>query len=539
VRAAILGAVLLALIAAIGVGFEFYGRSKKSAKQTAAQVASMQTAELARATRLSPAVGAVAPAPLPNGEPLTGEPGIDAAGYPKQRVDQAGLRSLLWHKRYETLNATFERWQLAFEADPRKEYWVLAMVAAFESADPELRQQLQRWATATPQHFAPYLARAAHAFAVAVRSRGDKVIRDTPAADIAAMDAAIEQSAKELDEAEKRRKDMMVVAWMRLHMERLSPKAGTGHYRVGERRCPTCVSLRHLWMGKLEPRWGGSYSEMDRFAKEQIARYGKSNPRFASLSDASTVARARELFFANKVEEALQTLDSLTGRSSSSALVLRAELYLHQKKFSEALQTLDLITAPDTRKGPVDLPLLRARAHLGLEQPVAASQLVLQAMRVDSTDRDAGWLRDACVSKVYNMGFAAYAGDRHEDAVKLSELVNELAPDLQEGHALHYHAVLGRNPNRPGAEAELIARLKARPDDVRAVQDLDYFLSETRQWERILGYWDDYLRRHPDDARALLERAGTHHQLGHHDEARRDATRACELGLNEACGHAR
>jgi hypothetical protein len=69
------------------------------------------------------AVAATAPAPtLPTSLPLKGSPGAHADGYPRQYVDQLGLRSLLHHGRYHDLTRYFEQYQAAFEKDPRKEY---------------------------------------------------------------------------------------------------------------------------------------------------------------------------------------------------------------------------------------------------------------------------------------------------------------------------------------------------------------------------------------------------------------------------------
>jgi len=55
-----------------------------------------------RAERTRP-VTTVAPAPLPAGWPLAGSEGTTSDGYPRQWVDKAALRSLLWHGRFAEL----------------------------------------------------------------------------------------------------------------------------------------------------------------------------------------------------------------------------------------------------------------------------------------------------------------------------------------------------------------------------------------------------------------------------------------------------
>lgn len=47
--------------------------------------------------------------------------------------------------------------------------------------------------------------------------------------------------------------------------------------------------------------------------------------------------------------------------------------------------------------------------------------------------------------------------------------------------------------------------------------------------------WNEYLGRHPDEARVYLERSGTYYHLGRTDDARADAQRACDMGITEGC----
>ncbi|HEX7509520.1 MAG TPA: hypothetical protein VF550_22305, partial [Polyangia bacterium] len=46
-------------------------------------------------------------------------------------------------------------------------YWAIDSGAAFDSAEPALRAQLDSWVAATPESFAPYVARGYYGLAVA------------------------------------------------------------------------------------------------------------------------------------------------------------------------------------------------------------------------------------------------------------------------------------------------------------------------------------------------------------------------------------
>jgi len=61
----------------------------------------------------------VEPGPEPLGLPLLGPEGKDQAGYPRQVVDAAALRSLLVNRKFVRLTAVLETFQKEFESNPR------------------------------------------------------------------------------------------------------------------------------------------------------------------------------------------------------------------------------------------------------------------------------------------------------------------------------------------------------------------------------------------------------------------------------------
>ena len=94
--------------------------------------------------------------------PLSGNEGTDENGYPTQYVDPEILRAMLARGRYADLTKYFEQFQDAFEKDARHEYWIHDAAAAFNSAEPAIKDQLDAWALASPDSFAPFLARGSH-----------------------------------------------------------------------------------------------------------------------------------------------------------------------------------------------------------------------------------------------------------------------------------------------------------------------------------------------------------------------------------------
>jgi len=74
-----------------------------------------------------------------------------------------------------------------------------------------------------------------------------------------------------------------------------------------------------------------------------------------------------------------------------------------------------------------------------------------------------------------------------------------------------------------------------KPDMFEAYKNIDYILSQKKEWSRIVAYWDRYVKEKPYDPEGYFERAGAYYHWGKEREAIDDATKACKLGKKEAC----
>lgn len=112
------------------------------------------------------AAALVSLAPLPVTVPIVERPGRDSFGYPLSYVDTSALRSLLGRTKYRELSTYIEQFQAKAAADFHEEYSIDDGADAFESAERQIEPSLDAWVKATPNSFAPYLARGAHRFAL-------------------------------------------------------------------------------------------------------------------------------------------------------------------------------------------------------------------------------------------------------------------------------------------------------------------------------------------------------------------------------------
>lgn len=486
-----------------------------------------------RESRVVPAIEG-ATIPLRGGLPLLGSDGVDDDGYTTAYVDQIALRSLLSKGRYGELSGYFDKFQTVFEADAKREMWPLDAADAFASAEDALDAPLDAWVAAMPDSFAPYLARGAHRAAVGFARRGAKWAKNTPDADVRAMKSSLDRAREDLDRAIALRPKL--VAAMRYRLQ----SAAHGSSSATETKasileqalvaCPDCYQIRVTFLMNSTPRWGGSYGAMSEFAKG--AMVSSSNPRMRLLAayvdlDKANLARIDKRFDAAFV--AIQR--AATFGENADVLVERSRIQRERRQFG--LARTDADRALSLRPNFVDAKFERASVNLASSWWEAAGRDLLAGLRVDPTDALGRALLDPVVRGLVYQGQVDEQAGRTNDALRVLDLAAELAP---------------QDSKLQSRRAWLLARTGAKgladgsndvPDDIEAVRGMDYALAKEGKYDRVIALWDRYLEKHPDAARAYLERGGAHFQAGHQERANADARRACELGLNEGCLRAR
>jgi tetratricopeptide (TPR) repeat protein len=400
-------------------------------------------AAAARSERQSVRVHAT-PAPVPQALPLLGQPGTDPDGYPRQYVDRAGLRALLGERAFKDLTAYFDQFQSAFEGDPRKEYWPSDAADAFESAEPEIVPSLDAWVAATPDSFAPFLARGTHYLGATWAQRGFRYRAETPEEDMRAMRETAARAVADLDRALELRPGL--VAAMRQEMRvALSTSDRDRASRMREaafRACPGCLQVRVVYMNSLTPRWGGSYEALRDFAAHLSPG---DNPRFPALGGYVDFDRAERVEMTRdpkRFEDVLVSIDrALRYGTYSEYLFLRAQALRALDRLDEALATLDQADA----LRPMDPALLAERAalHCNRNEYIAAGRDLLTALRVDPTEPDAKRYTTDVMKGLLSFARASDAAGKRDEALEAVRLVLDLCPDDEKGRALEAK-ILGR-----------------------------------------------------------------------------------------------
>jgi tetratricopeptide (TPR) repeat protein len=185
--------------------------------------------------------------------------------------DARRLQSLLQARQFETLTALLEARQAAFEADFRLETTIVDSLDALVPMHIDGAALLDEWVRQMPQSWVPYIARGFYFENQGWRNRGAKWDSETSGTQVESMMGSFAHASRDFETA-LRLNGRLVAAYQQLIS---MAKAGadkdnrsTEYLKPALAVCPLCLEVRRQYMVWLEPRWGGSYAAMQRFAEQ-------------------------------------------------------------------------------------------------------------------------------------------------------------------------------------------------------------------------------------------------------------------------------
>lgn len=491
----------------------------------------------ARSARMH-ALASVALAPLPAAIPLVERPGVDAYGYPRSYVDSAAMRSLLAHEKYVELSLYLEQFQQQAEADFHKEYFIADAADSFDTADLELNPAIDAWVKATPDSFAPYLARGIHGLALGSAARGTSYSKDTNRQNFTVMNAALDAAKSDLDAALVKNPHLVIALRHELQIAMFRGKGAEfqAAFAQAARQCAACFQFRVTQQYGLEPRWGGDYRAM---ASAAHAADPHENPRFVLLAGYATNDRAEQLLEKKFADDALREIESACALGDSADfLETKARILWQLKRLPEA--TAALSTAIDLRPSRSDLIFLRADSETVATPPdwQAAYLDLSLGLRIDPSSTEAKRIVARVARGLSDAGWAEHQRHEESNAIRLLDESLDIWParETEQRHS----EVLTAGFHNTDAELEALTKAAdAAPHDEYLHARLDYALSVRKDWPRIAEMWTAYIAQNPTDGRAYFEVAGTYQQEHEYAAARANLTRACELGVSAACALAK
>jgi tetratricopeptide (TPR) repeat protein len=479
-------------------------------------------------------VAALPGVPDHRGTIMLGREGIDEYGYPNDLPDKLTLQSLLREKRFEELSSHIESFQAAFEQDFKKEKWLAVGIEAFHTADRQIGKLIDQWVKASPDSFAPYLARAAHKDALAWHYRGSHWARLTSNKRFAKMRKILLPALSDLERALELRPSLSEARSTQLDIAKdlgadLATKAEI--LEAGLRHCSSCFGIRAIYLQAIEPRWGGSHELMDQKAADW--QLTDQNPRLKELLGFSDMDRCSLLISENEPEQALSYCDRALAHgqhvdflSTKAAALARLERYDEAiELFSQALEIL-----------PQRVRSLSGRGHalLKAERYEEATRDLVLATRLDPVNSEVAKDLHYILAQLVRMAYYQAEAGEVEAAIATYDQVLTMHPRYPDAFAYRGHAY-AKKGDLAQAEKDYLRAIQLDPTNVDAYRGLDQVLFQQDRLDEIVRHWNRYLKRKPRDATALLERGGAYHRKGERELAKQDVTKACRLGNEQAC----
>lgn len=459
---------------------------------------------------------------------------VEHHGYPIKVVKGGPLRELLKDEAYVKLDEIMRAYQEAFEEDFHLEDMVIDAFETFSVDDPDLLPLLDAWVQTSPKSYAALLARGVYHQQRGWTARGGKSVKDTPAGNIAAMKTAHKLALADL-KASLELNPKLIVAYVELI--RLSKASGHRRdsqvfIRAANKICPPCFNARQSYILTLEPRWGGSYGAMARFATES-EKLSAQNSRLKVLRGFIARDKGRLARSEDKEKEAVALFtEALTHGDHWMFYRDRAKALRWSNRPKEALTDVEL--ALRLRPGEASLHLLRSRLLLKLDWLTDAAKALAEAEALAPEDKDVLKWKENLRRHMVLAGYKASKSNKPAVAAQaLDEAVN-LNPTSVETYIQRGHARL-RARDFEGSQADFEEVMRLEPDSFPALQSLAIVYSQQKKWDDLISAVDSYLIGKPTDGRAYLARGQAHFYLGDIAATLRDTRRACDLGNKEGC----
>ncbi len=447
---------------------------------------------------------------------------------------RTGTLHLLRQENFTALETRLGNLEAQAERYPVFEAELALAYRAFWTSDATVGALLAEWARRSPDSAQARLSRAKHLAKAGWDRRGTKYARETPAESFSHMHR-LHKEAQDEATAAIRIQPRMSEAYATLINLALA-RGDTRECKAVAAKAldvlPLSFRVRETLLGCMEPRWGGSFGEMRRVARD-VRLFAARNPRLIGLAGYEDAEKGRLLALADRYEEAIERYDSALTRGEDWQFYAgRAEAFKGLRQHDRALA--DLHRALQLQPEEPRLLIDRARQLMELDRAGEAVADLLLAETIDPAEGDLPRLREQLVAAASWQGHHAEGAGRSAMAVGIFDKALELEP-LSVDPYYRRGIARWRQGDEQGAVADLRRAIELEPTHFEACRNLDHLLANKGDWGAILDVWNRFLSLEPHHAGALLERAGTHHHAGNEAAARLDLEAACGMGNAQAC----
>jgi len=246
---------------------------------------------------------------------------------------QRHIVGLLEQGNFVELERLLGGYQRAFEADPvlssRLENAYLAFRKVPQGAEPRFSE----WVRKYPASYTALAARGCFYYFQGLEARGTQYTKDTPEENIRAMRSYLDRARADLERSLELTQKPYI---SRLTLMSIARTSGSrrderAQYLEAVKLAPQSIELRLAHMTALEPRWGGSYAQMEAFLAESRSQLNDPGA-VARLAARIPADRADERQRAKQYAQALKLYDEAIGLHESAYTLCERSYVLSQLK---------------------------------------------------------------------------------------------------------------------------------------------------------------------------------------------------------------
>jgi hypothetical protein len=177
------------------------------------------------------------------------------------------LLALLQAQKYPELEQVMARTQADFEAGTISEIQLRNTYRPFYSLNNDLVKNVEAWTSAFPTSYSAHLVYGIWYKRRAAEARGEGYIQNTPPDGLQKMSQLNAIAKSELQKSLMLTRKPYLSVFHLLTISLLEGTKGEAakFLNAGNKMLPSNTLLRNRYMVTLEPRWGGSYAEMQKF----------------------------------------------------------------------------------------------------------------------------------------------------------------------------------------------------------------------------------------------------------------------------------
>jgi len=239
------------------------------------------------------------------------------------------ITNLILQGNFTEFERRSKQYEQRFLKDPLYESPLCKLYNSLDYTDSRLLEKLDDWVRKRPS-YASHAARGVYKVNLGYHIRGGEYIRDTPPENIAEMKRLHTEAKKDLLAAINANKRLSPVYCSLIRIARASGGIVDSESILASavRSIPETYYIRYEYLRSSEPRWGGSYRQMQEYA-DSLDNEALRNPRIWSLKGEIAAERGFTARLDKDYGQAIQYYtEALSYGDRLSFLKIRGYLYM-------------------------------------------------------------------------------------------------------------------------------------------------------------------------------------------------------------------